>query len=161
LAECRAVAEELGPRAIKKGLAFEVKAERDVPAVQSDPLIVRRMLEKIVANAIKFTRKGSVTIHVTRSGGQDFPIAVEVEDTGVGIDPEFLPKLGTDFSQASEGYAREFEGLGLGLALVRRYVALLGVRFEIRSAKDEGTTVTIAWPLKDMSKNSAEVSGQK
>ncbi len=70
---------------------------------------------------------------ITSSPWLKRPLAVVVHATAIGIDPDFLPKLGIEFTQGSEGYAREFEGLGLGLALARRYVALLGARLEIRS----------------------------
>lgn len=148
-AECRAVAREFEPVASAKGLTLRVEVERQPAVARSDPVIVRRVLEKIVDNAVKFTRAGGVVIRVGRGADPDAPPSVAVEDTGVGIDPAFLPRLGADFTQADPGSTREFEGLGLGLALTRRYVALLGARLDVQSAPGRGTTVTIAWPAEE------------
>jgi signal transduction histidine kinase len=146
VAECRTVADDLAPKARSKGLSFEVEVEQTPLVARSDPAIARRVLHEVIENAIKFTCSGGVLIKVGKNAENDFPIFVAVRDTGIGIDPEFLPKLGTAFSRGSEGVTQEFEGLGLGLALTRRYVALLGAILDIRSVKGQGTTVTISWP---------------
>jgi signal transduction histidine kinase len=71
---------------------------------------------------------------------------VEVDDTGIGIDKEFLPKLFRDFEQESRGRSRTHEGYGLGLAISSRLAKRMGGHIEVESTKGEGSTFTLFLP---------------
>ena len=68
---------------------------------------------------------------------------VDVKDTGIGISEEYLPKLFIPFSQEEMGYSRKYEGNGLGLALVKKYIDLLGAEIKVESKKGEGSKFTV------------------
>jgi CheY-like chemotaxis protein len=76
----------------------------------------------------------------------DGALWLELRDTGVGIGQEFLPKLFTPFSQEQSGNTRRFEGTGLGLTLVRKYLELNSARISVESEKGKGTTFTVSFP---------------
>ena len=69
-----------------------------------------------------------------------------VQVTGIGIDPRYVPDLFKPFSQQDTGYTRHFEGPGIGLALVKRYLELNRAEIHLQSEKGQGTTVTIRFP---------------
>lgn len=73
-------------------------------------------------------------------------VEIEVEDTGIGIDDEFLPRLFEDFEQESRGRARSFEGYGLGLAISSRLATLMNGKIDVESTKGEGSTFTLHLP---------------
>ena len=102
-----------------------------------------RILHNLLSNAIKFTDSGRVRVLV-RARPETF--TVEVVDTGVGMDDAFLPRLFGEFVQASEGHARSHEGAGLGLAITKRLVGLMGGEIAVSSQKDEGTTFAVTLP---------------
>jgi len=84
-------------------------------------------------------------VHLTLTAEPD-QIGIVVADTGVGIDPEFVPHLFDAFHQESTGDAREFEGSGLGLSITKRLVNLMGGTITVDSEKGEGTTFTVTLP---------------
>jgi PAS domain S-box-containing protein len=109
-----------------------------------DPEAFRRILRNLMSNAIKFTdADGSVTI---RAEETDEGVQLEVEDTGIGIDPEFVPNLFDAFQQESTGNDRTHEGSGLGLAVAHRLVNLMDGNIEVVTAKGEGTCFVVRFP---------------
>ena len=119
---------------------------RDAAPVEivADPRACRQMLINLISNAVKFTPAGGrveVALHRTRAG-----LELCVSDTGIGVAPADLARLGTPFFQAGGGYGRSHEGTGLGLSVVQGLVGLHGGAIAIASAPDEGTAVTVSLP---------------
>jgi cell cycle sensor histidine kinase DivJ len=102
----------------------------------------------LLSNALKFTsRGGSVTVTAAAETGQDPHMVIAVEDTGVGIGAEDLPRVGEPFFQARSSYDRGHDGTGLGVSIVKGLLELHGGWMEIESHVGEGTRVTIHLPL--------------
>jgi signal transduction histidine kinase len=107
-----------------KGLGLVVESSvRALPAVIADPVRLAQVLSNIVANAVKYTDRGQVTISTEL---YDRSIAIHVVDTGGGIPATLLPKLFEDFCQTDAGQAKDKQGPGLGLTLARRLVIRMG-----------------------------------
>jgi signal transduction histidine kinase len=118
------VARELRPMARAKGLTLVVEpAVQPLPPALADASRVAQVLTNVIANAIKFTDRGQVTISTEP---YDRSIAVHVVDTGIGIQAAQLPKLFEDFHQGEGAKARDPVSCGLGLTLSRRLVVRLG-----------------------------------
>jgi cell cycle sensor histidine kinase DivJ len=99
----------------------------------------------LVSNAIKFTeRGGTVTVSAAIEGSR---LELRVTDTGVGIGPEDLKRIGDPFFQAGTTYQRRHEGTGLGLSIVKSLVALHSGEMTVHSRIDEGTTIIVALPV--------------
>ncbi|MDD4190484.1 MAG: response regulator [Mangrovibacterium sp.] len=126
----------------QKNLALSVHICQDVPeTVQGDPFRVKQVLINLINNAIKFTKKGSVSVTVSciRKTGCKDVIRFEVEDTGIGISPENQQKLFKSFSQADTSTTRHFGGSGLGLAISKRLVKMMGGDIGVESTEGEGS----------------------
>ncbi|MGH7915122.1 MAG: ATP-binding protein, partial [Candidatus Binataceae bacterium] len=95
-------------------------------------------------NAIKFTERGEVAVRLGRDARA--ALCLEVRDTGVGIDADYLPHIFDAFSQENLGLTRRFEGVGLGLSLVRKYLELNGAEIAVTSEKSKGSIFTIRFP---------------
>ena len=110
-----------------------------------DPRAFKQIVLNLVANAIKFTeRGGNVTVSAAVEGSR---LMLRVTDTGVGIAPDDLKRIGDPFFQAGKTYQRKHEGTGLGLSIVKGLVGLHHGEMSVQSKVDEGTTVTVALPL--------------
>lgn len=136
-------------RAAAKDLRLIVEAADDLPRyVLADGTKLRQLLANLIGNAFKFTRQGGVAVRA-KAGGQPAGtrLVVEVEDTGVGIAPEELPRLFRKFEQTESG-RRSKQGTGLGLALCREYVELMGGTIGARSKPGEGSIFRFEVPLK-------------
>ncbi len=141
--------ELLAPRAHEKRLELSFREHPDVPViVNGDPLRLRQVLTNLIANAIKFTEAGEVIVHLRMSHNEPGKLDFAVQDTGIGIEPEVLPRLFNAFTQGSAGMSRRFGGTGLGLAISRQLVDLMGGRIEVTSAPGLGSTFHFALPLK-------------
>jgi cell cycle sensor histidine kinase DivJ len=117
----------------------------DLPEVVVDRRALNQILINLISNAIKFTpRGGRVTVSATHDGTE---FAIAVEDTGVGIGEEDLPRLGEAFFQARASYDRKHDGSGLGLSIVKGLVNLHGGDIDIRSRLNQGTRVTVQLPI--------------
>lgn len=138
----RDVVKEYGSMADESGLSLEV-VRADQGTVATDRVLLSRILGNIVHNGVKFTDEGIVEIEATAT---DHGIQIRVSDPGIGIDPEFRPKLFEPFKQESEGRTRTYEGTGLGLALTKRMLDLLGGSIEVQSTKGKGSTFIVAVP---------------
>ncbi|WP_233992762.1 PAS domain S-box protein [Salinibacter altiplanensis] len=109
---------------------------------------VEIVLRHLLSNAITYTEAGgTVELRVDRAGDD---LLVEIEDTGIGMDPDAVPALFEPFRQASEGRNREYEGTGLGLAVVQRAVDRMGGAVEVETELREGTCVTVVLPGVEM-----------
>lgn len=149
--EVRNVAEMYQMQAAEKDLALEVQVapQAEDARARLDRGAFTSILQNLISNAIKFTEKGGLTVTVDfeESALATGSIQVRVEDTGIGIDDAFLPQLFNAFEQESEGIERSHEGAGLGLALTKRLVDLLGGTIEVESEKESGSRFTISFPL--------------
>ncbi|WP_020180475.1 PAS domain-containing sensor histidine kinase [Methylopila sp. M107] len=124
------------------GVRLTVDEAPGTPEVDADPRAMTQIALNLVANAVKFTpRGGQVTVSLGSLRGG---VSLSVRDTGCGIAPENIARLGEAFFRAEDGVVRE--GTGLGLSVVRGLVALHGGELEVDSALGRGTTVTVLLP---------------
>jgi cell cycle sensor histidine kinase DivJ len=135
----------LALKARENGVDLSTRAAEDLPVMTGDPRAFKQIALNLVANAIKFTeRGGSVTVSAAVEGSR---LMLRVTDTGVGIAPDDLKRIGDPFFQAGKTYQRKHEGTGLGLSIVKGLVGLHHGEFNVQSKVGEGTTVTVALPL--------------
>ena len=141
----------LAPRAAEKRLALRVEID---PALRSRPLYgdgqrIAEVLINFAGNAIKFTETGSVTLSVRRrpSPTASLLLYFEVHDTGIGIDPQDLPRLFQEFEQADASTTRRYGGTGLGLVISRRLAELMGGRVGVDSALGQGSRFWLEVPV--------------
>lgn len=127
--------------AANKGLDFVVEAT-DIKA-RSDPTLVGQALKNLVANAIKYTSAGSVSLSA-RKVPQG--VRIEVRDTGRGIAPEHVPFIFEEFYQVGVATNTSRDGYGLGLSIVQRVVRLLELRIDVSSRPGEGSTFALEMP---------------
>jgi CheY-like chemotaxis protein/anti-sigma regulatory factor (Ser/Thr protein kinase) len=134
------------PSAHDKRIALTQIVVADVPSIDGDPKRLQQVLGNVVANAIKFTLEGG-RVEIRCSAQADI-VTIEVEDSGIGIDPEFLPLVFDRFRQADSRATRQHGGLGLGLAIARHLVEQHNGTIDARSAgSNRGTTITIRLPV--------------
>ncbi|WP_391347889.1 ATP-binding protein [Azospirillum sp. A23] len=134
--------EEFGPEAETKGLRLNIHPfDADIT---SDPALMERMLRPIMANALRYTLKGGVLLAARRRG--EF-LRIEVWDTGVGIDPSNHAVIFEDFQQLGNPGRDRKQGLGLGLAIVRRLGQVLGHPVTVRSRLGKGSVFAVEVPL--------------
>ena len=112
----------LGPLAAARSVALHTSIGTELGSVLGDAGRIAQVVTKLVSNAIKFTPAGGrITVHLDRHESR---LRLRVEDTGTGMDAEFVPRAFAAFSQAEPGPTRSHDGLGLGLAIVRQIVSL-------------------------------------
>ncbi|MDR0969718.1 MAG: response regulator [Lentimicrobiaceae bacterium] len=125
----------------EKDIAFKSKLN-DIPEILADVDNIMRVFHIIIDNAIKYTKKGFVTI-TTEYFPETNQVLVRVKDTGVGMDQEYQNHLFEAFRQESSGYGRSYQGAGLGLPLAKRLLDLMHGSIKITSHPNVGTTVDI------------------
>jgi two-component system, cell cycle sensor histidine kinase DivJ len=127
------------------GIEIVTRLPGDLKDIVADKRSLSQIMINLISNAIKFTgRGGKITVGAKADGNA---IVVTVEDNGVGIDAEDLPRVGDAFFQARSSYDRRHDGTGLGLSIVKGLLALHGGDMEIASRLGEGTCVTIRLPV--------------
>ena len=133
------------------GREFRRRAGKTLPAAQADPVMLRRCLDELVSNAVKFSPNGgpvSVTAMQASYGREPRPfVRISVRDRGVGIEPDVAARIFGDFYQGDASETRHYGGLGLGLALVRRIVEGMEGHVDLESHAGEGSTFHLFLPL--------------
>ncbi len=135
-------------RAAEKGIHLTLEIAQDLPQfISADGGKLRQIVINLISNAIKFTAHGEIAFHVsmTRQENADV-LVVEISDTGVGISPEDQSRIFEPFIQVGKPATQK--GTGLGLALVRQFVQLMGGNIIVRSKINQGTTFQISIPIK-------------
>jgi cell cycle sensor histidine kinase DivJ len=134
----------LALKARETGVELNRRLPESLPDLIADKRSFKQILLNLISNAVKFTERGGrVTVGAVVEISE---IVVTVEDTGVGISAEDLPKIGRPFFQARGTYDRRHDGTGLGLSIVRGLVDLHGGGFEISSEVGKGTRFTVRLP---------------
>ena len=132
--------------AAQRNIELTATIERGVPIIYADWEKLRRILENLTSNALKYTQKGGrVHIHVEKAREHD-AVLITVSDTGVGISQEDIDSVFEKFTQADKSSMRRYRGSGLGLAVVKQLVELHGGRIEIQSVRKRGTSVKVTIP---------------
>jgi len=161
--DLRALAERavqlFGSRADENGNRIVVEVSPDVPArVRVDGHRLGQILFNLIGNAVKFTREGSITLTVdaqpdphAATGIDGLRLAVSVQDTGVGIEPERLSALFSRFQQGDSATARHYGGSGLGLALCKALVERMGGSIGVESTPGAGSRFFFHIPVEALS----------
>ncbi len=133
------------PLANERDIALGTTIEPDCPeTLETDGERLRQVLTNLLSNALKFTERGEVRLHVARHGPSH--LAFTVEDTGIGIAPEQQEVIFEAFRQADGTTNRRYGGTGLGLSISRELVALLGGEITLRSSRGLGSAFTVLLP---------------
>ena len=142
----RAAMSVVQPAADAKGVSLHYSSERGLGAISADSARLQQIIWNLLSNAVKFTpRGGKIIVRVEQDGSH---ARVTVQDTGQGVDPQFLPRVFDRFRQADSSITRTFGGLGLGLAIVRHLVELHGGTVAAESeGVGKGAKFSAAFPL--------------
>lgn len=136
------------PMARSKQLEFRVGVEGDVPSVlYTDPVRVQQILKNLLSNAFKFTDRGEVALNVRYIAGPEAAVAIDVQDTGIGIPKDKQDMIFEAFRQADGTTNRKYGGTGLGLSISRELAGLLGGTIELSSEEGRGSCFTLVLPL--------------
>jgi signal transduction histidine kinase len=139
------VRQTLRPLAADKGLEFLATVPPDLPFAHGDPGRITQCLMNLAGNSLKFTKAGKVEISVERQGGR---LVFRVADTGIGIAPDKIASLFTEFKQTDATIAGEYGGTGLGLSISRKFVEMHGGRIWVESELGRGSTFVFELPLR-------------
>jgi two-component system sensor histidine kinase RpfC len=156
---CRIVSAQ----AAAKGVEFVVSIMPEVPpALRGDPHHLRQVLINLAGNAVKFTEKGSVTVHVSVQTETETSVRLKfsIRDTGIGIAAEAQAKIFESFVQADESTTRRFGGTGLGTTIAKQLVGLMGGRIGLESALGLGSTFWVEVDLEKQPERAGTASGE-
>ena len=122
------------------------------PYVMADELRIREVLLNIISNAVKFTKDGGTISFVAENcpGNDEHHVIVRyrISDTGIGMSEEFQSRIFDEFTQENDGARTSYKGTGLGMAIAKKYVDLMGGKIEVSSRQGIGSTFTVEIPLR-------------
>jgi signal transduction histidine kinase len=133
----------LRPLAEAKGLEFRVRVPADLPLTRGDVGRLTQCLMNLAGNSLKFTKEGHVEISVEPKGGS---LVFRVVDTGIGISPDKIGSLFTEFRQTDATIASEYGGTGLGLSITKKFIEMHGGYIWVESEPSKGSTFTFEVP---------------
>jgi signal transduction histidine kinase len=134
--------------ALEKGLSMRLEAAPDLPeTLIGDGARIEQILSNLVVNAIKFTRKGGITVRVFRDGNSHW--AMQVIDTGMGIASEDQALIFEPFRQADENTSRRYGGVGLGLAIAKQLVQAMQGSIRVESKPGQGSMFMVSLPIRE------------
>jgi signal transduction histidine kinase len=137
---------EYAPQADKKNLHFDLDLATHLGYVNASRLYLKELLQNFITNAIKYTKEGSVTLHVER---KDDKLIFSVKDTGIGISKTDQAKVFNKFYRSEDYRTRETGGTGLGLYVAVKLAKKLGTKIELTSRLNHGSTFSFALPASD------------
>ena len=128
-------------RAEEKNLFFQSNTQLCDDFVCGDPVRIRQIIDNLVSNALKFTRNGGVTMRVSLEDARDkiYQLAIEIEDTGIGIPEDKLDTLFIPFLQVESSTTRRFGGTGLGLSISKQLIDLMNGSISVTSQPGTGS----------------------
>ena len=134
--------------AIEKGLKFHIVLDEEDIEIKADERMLSQVIEHLLSNAIKFTNNGEVTVAITKviENHNQFAI-IKIKDTGIGIAEERVKLIFEPFRQASEGLTRSFEGIGLGLTVVKKFIELMDGEIYVESIVGKGSVFLVKLPI--------------
>jgi signal transduction histidine kinase len=138
------VARGFEAEAREKKISLRVEVSPGVGEVSTDRRKLTQVVSCLVSNALKFTSAGGVSVSAGAAGEDSWYI--EVTDTGIGISSDALAYIFDGFRQVDDRLTRSYNGVGLGLAITRRIVELLGGEINVESRQNEGSRFRITWP---------------
>jgi signal transduction histidine kinase len=138
------VAKRYANEAREKNIELKLEVAPDAGRVRTDRHKLTRVVSSLVSNALKFTSAGSVTVSAGAVGADRWYI--EVTDTGIGISSDALSYIFDGFRQVDDRLTRSYNGVGLGLAITRKIVALLEGEITVESKRNQGSRFRITWP---------------
>ena len=150
--EAQTIVHIFRPLARQQGLTIQFKATEAGRRAHArlDRGAFSSIMHNLLSNALKFTDKGTITVSVDAEGlANEGHIVLQVQDSGEGIDPSFLPYLFDEFRQESTGIGRAHGGSGLGLAITRQLVTLMHGEIDVQSEKGKGSTFSVTLPSTD------------
>ena len=153
----------IASQAAAKNVEFVVSIMPEVPpAMRGDPHHLRQILINLASNAVKFTDRGSVTLHVSAQGETDSRVFLKfsIRDTGIGIAPEAQKRIFESFAQADQTTTRRFGGTGLGTTIAKQLVELMGGRIGLESAVGLGSTFWFEVALEKQPERAEAGSGE-
>ena len=128
------------------------REELKTPYVMADELRIREVLLNIISNAVKFTKDGGTISFVAENcpGNDEHHVIVRyrISDTGIGMSEEFQSRIFDEFTQENDGARTSYKGTGLGMAITKKYVDLMGGKIEVSSRQGVGSTFTVEIPLR-------------
>jgi len=128
----------------EKKLKTEIKVVNKIPLIKGDPFKLEQMFLNIIDNAVKYTKRGKITISLKK---EDKDLAVEIEDTGIGIPDEHLSRVFERFYVVDKSRSRSLGGTGLGLSIVKHIALLHNGKVNVESAPGKGTKFKILLPV--------------
>ena len=155
IADLKKMINEFKSLSSDKGLALKFTHTSDTSFIVADRYTVNQVFQNLINNAIKYTLKGYIEVFVRNINSSK--IKVEIRDSGIGMSEDYLKKLFTPFSQEDVGYKREFEGNGLGLALVKKYIELNKAEIEVESEKNIGSVFSVTFDLNVSFENDPQI----
>ena len=138
------IIQEFHYRAKRKNLDLIYKMEAVNSVIYADDYTMGQIFVNLIDNALKYTNEGIIEVFLKNINSH---LVVEVADTGIGISNEYLPNLFSPFTQEEMGYTRRFDGTGLGLALVKKYVEINNAEIYVESVKDKGAKFAVHFPI--------------
>lgn len=128
-----------------KRLSLEIHDESKLPAIRADNALIRRILINLMSNAVKYTPSGG-KVDITPEPEVEGEFCLSVSDTGIGIRKRDLEHIFEPFFRAEDVYVKKEDGLGMGLALTKKAVEILGGHIDIHSHFGHGTKVRVCFP---------------
>ena len=138
------------PLAEKKGVSLETSVDKSIPIINADFEKVRRIVENLTSNAVKYTDAGGLVHLTARAVDAGGFVEISVRDSGVGIREEHIPYIFDKFVQVDDAPGRRYNGSGLGLAVVKELVAAHGGSIWVESKLGEGSAFTVRLPIGDI-----------
>ena len=134
-------------KAANNNIEITIEIEKEIKSIEADEHKIKQVLSNLLSNAIKFTPAGG-SIHIRARMPQTDFVEASVEDTGIGIKPEDIPKLFKPFSHLESVYTKTTKGIGLGLALAKRLVELHGGKIWVESKYGKGSKFIFTIPVR-------------